>query len=1330
MIDIEKYLNDKWESYRVIASRNPQFSLHRSQCCWETRKDKFYISCQTWQWDCKLCFTPDMDIMTKKWVRKIVDIKIWDLVLTKNWNYKAVTDIIQKQFNGDLTRIDIKWFKKPILCTGDHKIFGIKSIFKLPNRRHRIWWDRLDDVSEIKANEFQSKDLLYTPSINKLPKWDIEWPKYKQKKDWPKVKCIPRDMLKDKFLYWVIWWYIAEWCWVTRWINFAFHIDQKYQADKVQSFFRKYWFKAEYMKQAGKWWHLQVYSVVLHKFFADICWIHALNKNIPEKLMFTDKTLAIIEWYRFWDGHKNTITTISEKLAYNIYYFFNFIWSRPSIYIRKAYIDKNWVNHKKAYTVGGLDLVNWHINWNKDFVKVKEVWKYNYKWPVYDLTVQDEHTYTVNGVAVHNCDQRGNFNSYRKFFGDGGVQLEWTEYKVPKDSILKEYREITDTDIRDSVAKLWGLREDAVKYMIDRWITKETIKYFNIGINNNRLSIPIFEEWKVVDIVSWKLPWDKTDMPKYMHDKGSKLSLLNRRILEQEIKPKEIFITEGTFDALTVYQEISENVVWNVGWCEYLWKDWIELFKGVTRIFILYDTDDAWKKWANALAKFLWMDRCVIINLPNDVNDVNDYFYKSSYTKEQLMKMIDKHKIIEVDPVKHVSDFTEELIENIRNGDMGGIPTWIQPLTEILGGYKKGHLVLLGALTSVWKCVAYDSEILNPITWALVTIEDFVKRKNKYIYSWEYDRIKKSNVLDWIDSGKKEVFEVTTAHWTVCKVTDVHPFLCEDLQWKQLKDLTVGDSIWIPRYYPERFGTENISSDDIRIMAYLIADWHTPKKGSFSWTKADKDMVEDFWKCLKNIDSELIHTWDYSYRIKATNKGTKQIYIKWHSYTWSNGVKYNVKWHIGSVSDETEIKKLWKKYNCSFSTARWKYIPKIIFRSKREKIAEFLSVLFAGDWSCYKDKYWKIWLSYSSTSYLMIKQVRHLLLRFWVDMRLVTKTTNFNTIAYELIACEVNTLQKFYKDIWIACKRKNDILKEINNKIVRNSRYSRSALRFTNITSIKSLGKQQVYDLSIEGTHNFIVDDTLVHNTAFWSNMQLALAYTKEDSYFISLEMTPVAMARKFLQMSADIKMDELETVSESILNRAKLGMDNLKELWIYLFDNCGLISYQIIEDWIRDAINNYGMRVVFVDYLQYFPLEWKNRTAEVGDLVNKIKQLAMELEITIVLMTQLNRSWRSKQKKGLYIPSLTDLKDSSTLEQSADSVIFICRDNESPLKCEQRKTVVKVAKNREGKTWYFSANFEWDTWIFSVETERDYLEEAENDSGTIEWVEGDDIFK
>jgi len=72
-------------------------------------------------------------------------------------------------------------------------------------------------------------------------------------------------------------------------------------------------------------------------------------------------------------------------------------------------------------------------------------------------------------------------------------------------------------------------------------------------------------------------------------------------------------------------------------------------------------------------------------------------------------------------------------------------------------------------------------------------------------------------------------------------------------------------------------------------------------------------------------------------------------------------------------------------------------------------------------------------------------------------MKLTTKKTNFNTVAYELTSKEINTVNCFYEKIGIACERKNNILKEIKNKKARNYRYSKSALRFSKIIGIKSL---------------------------------------------------------------------------------------------------------------------------------------------------------------------------------------------------------------------------------------------------------------------------------
>lgn len=84
-----------------------------------------------------------------------------------------------------------------------------------------------------------------------------------------------------------------------------------------------------------------------------------------------------------------------------------------------------------------------------------------------------------------------------------------------------------------------------------------------------------------------------------------------------------------------------------------------------------------------------------------------------------------------------------------------------------------------------------------------------------------------------------------------------------------------------------------------------------------------------------------------------------------------------------------------------------------------------------------------------------------------------------------------------------------------------------------------------------------------------------------------------------------------------------------------------------------------------------------------------------MELQIPIVLLAHLNRGGRTMQRKGMYIPSLADLKESSAIEQDADQVLFVCRDSEAFVTEEKRKTILKLAKNRDGATGHVSLRFE-----------------------------------
>lgn len=76
-----------------------------------------------------------------------------------------------------------------------------------------------------------------------------------------------------------------------------------------------------------------------------------------------------------------------------------------------------------------------------------------------------------------------------------------------------------------------------------------------------------------------------------------------------------------------------------------------------------------------------------------------------------------------------------------------------------------------------------------------------------------------------------------------------------------------------------------------------------------------------------------------------------------------------------------------------------------------------------------------------------------------------------------------------------------------------------------------------------------------------------------------------------------------------------------------------------------------------------------------------------------------------------MYVPSLSDLRDSGTIEQDADQVVFICRDSETADEIDKRKSIVKVAKNRDGATGHTSFDFDLNIGYFSEVSGVDYME-------------------
>ncbi len=233
---------------------------------------------------------------------------------------------------------------------------------------------------------------------------------------------------------------------------------------------------------------------------------------------------------------------------------------------------------------------------------------------------------------------------------------------------------------------------------------------------------------------------------------------------------------------------------------------------------------------------------------------------------------------------------------------------------------------------------------------------------------------------------------------------------------------------------------------------------------------------------------------------------------------------------------------------------------------------------------------------------------------------------------------------------------------------------------------------------------------TSVGKSSFVSNICLKIGTAGYPNFYFSMEMPPVDIAKKLLMLHSKLGGDALKKIEDpsSVLEQIDKtlmefkGNSDVPALPIYLYNGSGVVNYAQLEKSARVAKEEYGIRCIFIDHLHYFAMGGTNVTAETSKIMKQIKQLAVELDLTVMLLTHINRGGRSKSRTGLYVPSLADLKDTSTIEQDADQVLFVCRDSENEDKAERQKAFIKVAKNRDGLVGpSVNMTFEEDTGIF-----------------------------
>ncbi|EOA07250.1 Replicative DNA helicase DnaC [Mycoplasma yeatsii 13926] len=211
-----------------------------------------------------------------------------------------------------------------------------------------------------------------------------------------------------------------------------------------------------------------------------------------------------------------------------------------------------------------------------------------------------------------------------------------------------------------------------------------------------------------------------------------------------------------------------------------------------------------------------------------------------------------------------------------------------------------------------------------------------------------------------------------------------------------------------------------------------------------------------------------------------------------------------------------------------------------------------------------------------------------------------------------------------------------------------------------------------------------------VGKTAFSLNLAYNAASSGYPVAFFSLEMPAEQLTQRLLSRISSI--DSWNLRSGKGLDRQKwehllLAKDKLNKTPIYIDPTPG-ITIQQIRSKLYKMKRDHDIKLCVVDYLQLISgSNYKDRQNEVSEISRQLKQIARETQIPIICLSQLSRRAETREDKR---PMMSDLRDSGAIEQDADLVAFLYREdyyNKDLGESEKQKTELIIAKHRNGAT-------------------------------------------
>ncbi|MFL2676203.1 MAG: replicative DNA helicase [alpha proteobacterium MED-G10] len=212
------------------------------------------------------------------------------------------------------------------------------------------------------------------------------------------------------------------------------------------------------------------------------------------------------------------------------------------------------------------------------------------------------------------------------------------------------------------------------------------------------------------------------------------------------------------------------------------------------------------------------------------------------------------------------------------------------------------------------------------------------------------------------------------------------------------------------------------------------------------------------------------------------------------------------------------------------------------------------------------------------------------------------------------------------------------------------------------------------FDKKIGGLHRsdliIVAGRPSMGKTAFATNIASNICNNKKSTkktnvLFFSLEMSSEQLATRILSEISKISSEGIRTgnLSKNEFEKLIKSSENLKDLSLFIDDSPAL-TISSIRTRSRRLKRKQGLDLIIIDYLQLLSGESRNlndnRVKEISDITRGLKAIAKELNIPIVALSQLSRKVEDREEKR---PQLADLRESGSIEQDADLVVFLYRE-------------------------------------------------------------------